>query len=69
MSTLLQDYLSENDLAAELNKTVRTIQLWRSRREGPPWVRIGKTPVYHRAAVLRWLEQQQVEPVRAHPTA
>ena len=32
---LLDDYLSEEDLAAELQKDVRTLQRWRKLRVGP----------------------------------
>jgi hypothetical protein len=52
---LLGDYLSEEELAVELDKTVRTVQRWRKLGIGPPFVKRGKTPDYHREKTRQWL--------------
>ena len=53
---LLDDYLSEAELAAELQKDVRTLQRWRKLRVGPPFVMNGITPIYHRPGAAKWLQ-------------
>jgi DNA-binding transcriptional MerR regulator len=64
--SLLAGYLTESEAAAELGRTARTLAYWRKRRIGPAFTQIaGKGQVlYRREAILRWLEQQEVQPVR-----
>jgi hypothetical protein len=52
---LLDDYLSEDELAAELKKTTRTVRNWARRKTGPPATYIGKTPYYRRETVRAWI--------------
>ena len=54
-SDVLSGYLSQQELAAQLNLKLRTLQLWEARREGPPVTRLGKRPLYRREAVAAWL--------------
>jgi hypothetical protein len=56
---VLDEYISQRDLAAQLNKCVRTLKRWRALRYGPRAIRIGKSLVYHREDVARWLEAQR----------
>ncbi len=59
---LLDDYLEGDEgLAAELNKSPRTIARWRALGEAPPLTRIGKSIYYHRDAVKKWLASRQRE--------
>ena len=53
---LLDDYLSEAELAEELEKDVRILQRWRKLGVGPPFTLTGVTPKYPRAGAVRWLE-------------
>lgn len=53
------DLLTEQQLADELQKSPATLARWRRTGTGPPWLRVGKTPMYRWEAVLAWLEQQQ----------
>ena len=53
---LLAEYLSEQELAAELRKNPRTLQRWRKLRIGPPYTMNGETPIYHRQGALNWLQ-------------
>jgi hypothetical protein len=52
---LLDDYMSEEDFAADIGKVVRTVQRWRKLGIGPPCVMHGKTPAYHREKARQWL--------------
>jgi hypothetical protein len=64
MTKLLENYLTEAATAAELDKGVRTLQIWRARRVGPAWTKNGKTILYSRDAILAWLKSQEQQPVR-----
>jgi hypothetical protein len=64
MSPLLENHLPEEEAAAGIGKTPRTLQSWRQQGIGPPYVKIGKTVYYERSALLGWLKAQQVVPVR-----
>jgi hypothetical protein len=61
---LLDDMLTEDQLATELGKCRRLLQLWRQRCEGPPWSRIGNSIYYRRASVDAWLRSLEQQPVR-----
>jgi hypothetical protein len=52
---ILAGYISQDDLAAQLNKRRRTLQEWDRRHIGPPITRIGGTPYYQVEAVKEWL--------------
>jgi hypothetical protein len=62
---ILDDYLTEDQLAAELKKSIRLLQLWRQRRQGPAWTRLGgQQVIYRKAAVADWLRKLEQQPVR-----
>lgn len=52
---VLSEYLSDKQLAGELNVSPRTLARWRRLREGPAITRIGRKIVYRRASVNEWL--------------
>jgi hypothetical protein len=54
-----EDLLTEQQLADELRKSPATLARWRRIGTGPPWLRVGKTPMYRWGDVLRWLAQQE----------
>lgn len=58
---VLGDYLTDKELADQLDKSPRTLERWRRLREGPAPTRIGRKLYYHREAVARWLRSQEVE--------
>ena len=62
---VLADYLTEHDLADQLGLTVRTLQRWRSLRCGPAWTKAMRRPMYSRAAVRKWLQGQEQQPIRS----
>jgi hypothetical protein len=55
---LLEGYLTESELAAELDYKPDTLRKWRARREGPPWVLIGKTAYYPIDKFKDWLRKR-----------
>ena len=52
---VLHDYLTEDQLAAELGCTRRTLRRWHVLGEGPPRRKIGNRILYRRPSVERWL--------------
>jgi hypothetical protein len=63
--SILNDYIDEAEAASQLRKCQRVLQIWRQRRQGPAWTKIGKTVVYRRTAILEWLKSQEQQPVRS----
>jgi hypothetical protein len=60
MSTLLNDYVSRTELAAELGVCERTLIRWTDLGDAPPVSRIGRRPMYRRTAVKEWLARREV---------
>jgi hypothetical protein len=54
-SFLLRDYFRKVELAAELEKSTRTLDRWEELRIGPPRTVIGKDIFYRRDSVEAWL--------------
>jgi hypothetical protein len=59
--TVLDDYLSPAQLAAQLGICRRTLDRWRAARAGPPRVTIGRRPFYRRQAVSQWLLKRETD--------
>jgi hypothetical protein len=71
MSGILDEYLTDAELAAELKNTTRTLASWRAQGIGPAWIRVGKKPLYPRAGIQVWLktlERQSVRQRSARPS-
>lgn len=51
------DLVSIKALAAELNRSLRTLRRWNNRPDAPWRVKLGREHFYRRADVKRWLEQ------------
>ena len=58
---LLNDYLTEQQLAEQLDVTIRTLRKWRSLGEAPPETRLGKRIYYSRRSALSWIQARQSE--------
>jgi hypothetical protein len=56
----VNDLLKAEQLAAEWQVSPKTLANLRSRREGPPYIRVLGGIRYSRQAVAEWLERQQV---------
>jgi len=59
-SRLLDDYLSETELAKELGVCVDTLQRWRRLRQAPAHTRVGRSVLYHKDAIRVWLREREV---------
>jgi hypothetical protein len=59
-SSDLDAALNENQAAEFLGVSVRTLQAWRVRGGGPPYVKIGRAVRYQRRALLLFQEQHTV---------
>jgi hypothetical protein len=62
-------YLSEEEAAAALNRTVRTLQLWRQQRAGPKYTTVGGVKggaqvIYHESWLTDYLLANAKQPVR-----
>lgn len=62
------EILSESRAAEFLGKQPRTLANWRALRTGPPFVKIGRSVAYRRAAVMTWIEGQERSCAVARPT-
>jgi excisionase family DNA binding protein len=51
--------LTQQQLADELQVSVRTLERWRQEGTGPAFIQVGRSPRYRRADVDAWLEQQR----------
>ena len=56
---LLSEYLTKEELAAELRRNVRTLDRWAALDVGPPRTRIGRMILYRRTSVQKWLAEQE----------
>jgi phage terminase Nu1 subunit (DNA packaging protein) len=56
---LLSEFLTKEQLAAELRRNVRTLDRWETLGIGPPRTHIGRTVLYQRASVVKWLADQE----------
>jgi excisionase family DNA binding protein len=59
MPTLLDDYLTRDELAKELKVSWRTIIRWCERGDGPPVVKVGRRPMFKRSSVAAWLDKRE----------
>jgi hypothetical protein len=56
---ILKDYISRDELAARLGKTVKTLVRWENDGNGPPVTRIGRDVLYSIPSFEKWLKQQE----------
>jgi hypothetical protein len=59
---LLSEFLTPDELSAELNLKPTTIKAWRRLRKGPPSTTIGARVYYRRATVIVWLASCEDKP-------
>ena len=52
--------LKELEVARWLRRSVGTLRNWRSRSEGPPFIKEGASVVYLRSDVVEWLASRRV---------
>lgn len=51
--------LSEREAAKLVSVSIRTIQQWRLRGEGPPFLKIGRAVRYSVEDIERWIETRR----------
>jgi phage terminase Nu1 subunit (DNA packaging protein) len=56
---ILSDFLTKQELAAELGREMRTLDRWDALGIGPPRTCVGRKVLYRRASVQRWLAAQE----------
>jgi hypothetical protein len=55
-------YTPEDETAAELNISVRTLRKWRQLKIGPPWVEIGRQIHYPDESRSAWIRAASFSP-------
>ena len=63
-NSILSEYLTKAELAAQLRRSIRSVDRWTLTGDGPPCVRIGRRSLYRRAAVVEWLRGLEIKPGR-----
>jgi hypothetical protein len=59
LEPILSEFLTKEDLAAELRRNPRTLDRWEVLGVGPPRTRVGRQVLYRRASVQKWLVAQE----------
>lgn len=61
---LLDDYLSPDELSAQLGICGRTLVRWHALGVAPPKTTLGRKILYKRSSVNQWLAARENAPVR-----
>jgi hypothetical protein len=56
---VLSEFLTKEELATELRRNMRTLDRWHALGIGPPRTCIGRTVLYRRASLQKWLVAQE----------
>jgi hypothetical protein len=59
LEPILSEFLTKEELAAELRRNPRTLDRWHVLGQGPPRTHVGRQVLYRRASVERWLAAQE----------
>ena len=59
----------EKEAAVVLHVKPQTLTAWRNRREGPPYVKVGRLIFYRPSHIKQWLESRVVRPGGASDAA
>jgi hypothetical protein len=59
----LDEFLTEEEAAAAIGKSLRTLRQWRRRGVGPPYVLFGRTVRYRKPAFVEHFRQTEIRPV------
>jgi predicted DNA-binding transcriptional regulator AlpA len=60
MTIEVEGFLTIKEAAGLLGKSRWTLNLWRVKKIGPPWYKVGGSVYYKRADILTWIEEQRV---------
>ena len=58
----MEQLMTPGEVADLIQKPVRTLAQWRWLRTGPRFVKCGGDVRYFRSDIVRWLDEQAVEP-------
>ena len=61
---ILSEYQTRDELATQLDRSIRTLERWEQKRAGPPITYIGKTPYYRIKSTQAWLKSLEQKPAR-----
>jgi hypothetical protein len=56
---ILSEFLTKEELAAELHRNPRTLDRWDVLGMGPPRTHVGRKVLYRRASLQKWLAAQE----------
>ena len=59
---ILSEFLTTEELAAELRRNKRTLDRWAVLGTGPPRTYVGRGVLYRRTSVQKWLAAQEQSP-------
>ena len=63
--TEISNLLTDVESAQLLNLSVQTLRNWRSKRIGPPYIKLGRAVRYKLVDLLEWVEKRAVDPERS----
>ena len=66
---LLSEFMTKEELAAQLRRNVRTLDRWAALGVGPPRTRFFCTVLYRRTSVQKWLARKSspvLHPMNTH---
>lgn len=52
--------LPDEEVAALLHKSIKTLERWRTEGFGPCWIRVGRKPLYRQSDLIAWLDANTV---------
>lgn len=61
----IADLIAEHEYALQRGVSLRTVQRERAKREGPPFIKLGRKIFYRPAAIEAWLIAQEQSQPRA----
>jgi hypothetical protein len=64
VSVEFDEWLSEQEAAKKVRKSVRTLRDWRRKRTGPPYSYFGRTPRYRASALVEHFRASEIKPLR-----
>jgi hypothetical protein len=67
-SNAVTDVLTEREAAQLICFSYRTLQAWRQRCQGPPFIKVSRRSIrYSRTALIAWMDAQTCSPGLADP--
>ena len=61
---ILSEFLTKEELAAELRRNPRTLDRWEVLGMGPPVTKLGRRTIYRRTSVQAWIRAREQTALR-----